>query len=181
MKPLSTIAIVSLLILASFVMPKKYEQQPLSRGEQLVNITLARAAQIIENKYNIQPSGEGAAMPGGPIKELFLSFDIKGHEYTKNKLRELLIKCTEVLLNQVNTSEEIKPFLAKVPFTIENVQIVIYNLDKDGRELYDPLISTAEISHGFLIYRTVDPSNSFRFKQEFKETYEEALELLKNS
>ena len=68
----------------------KQEYHP-SKGEQLVNSILAKAAKIIKDKYNIKPSGVGAAMPGGPIQEVTLCFDTK-YPYTKEQLRELLIK-----------------------------------------------------------------------------------------
>ena len=154
-------------------------QYQLSHGEQLVNVILNDTAKVIKNKYNLQPSGEGAAMPGGSIRKLNLSFDTKAR-YKKQELRELLIKCAEELLNQVNANKEIQQFLIKTPFTIENVQIIIYNHDKDGRGLKDPEISTAQILGGILDYATVDPNDSFRYKNEFKETYDEAIKTLQN-
>ncbi len=64
------------------------------------------------------------------------------------------------------------------PFTIENIQIIIYNHDKNGREVYDPEISTAEISQGILSYQTADSNDTFKYKNEFTETYEEALKAI---
>ncbi len=51
---------------------------PISREEELVNETLAEGAKIIQNKYGLRPVGSGVAMPGGPIRELVLSFQAKG-------------------------------------------------------------------------------------------------------
>lgn len=148
-----------------------------SKAEQQVNITLNSTAQIINQKYGIQPSGEGASMPGGPIRELFLSFDTE--EYcSQEKLRLLLIKCANELVTQVNANKDIKKFLLKTPFTIENVDIVIYNLDKNGREAYDPLIATSQIARGVLTYRTIIRTDTIKIKNEFKETYDEALKLV---
>jgi len=113
-------------------------------------------------------------MPGGPIQEVTLCFDTK-LPYTKNHLRELLIKSAEELLNQVNEDKEIYQFLKYQPFTIRNVEIIIYNNDKNGLEVFDPAISVARISQGHLIYRTTDVNDTFKYKNEFKESYEEAL------
>ena len=74
--------------------------------------------------------------------------------------------------------EEIQKFLKERPFTIKNIQIIIYNYDKEGREVYDPGIATAQISEGVLTYRTVDSTDTFKFKQQFEESYEEALKAL---
>ena len=111
-----------------------------SKGEQLVNSILAETAKMIEKKYNIKPCGLGAAMPGGPIQELTLCFDTKSI-HTKEQLRELLIISAQELLRQVNENNDIQGFLKVRPFTIKNIHIIIYNHDKDGREVYDPNIS----------------------------------------
>ncbi len=158
-------------------MSSKQPNYQLSKGEQLVNSVLAKTAKIIKSKFDIKPSGEGAAMPGGPVQELALCFDTK-YPYNKEQLRELLIKSANELLNQVNENEEIQKFLKEKPFTIKNIQIIIYNHDKEGREVYDPGIATAQISEGVLTYRTVDSTDTFKFKQQFEESYEEALKAL---
>jgi len=152
---------------------------PLSKGEQLVNSTLAKTAESIKKQYNIRPSGSGAAMPGGPIQELTLCFDTK-YAYTKEKLRKLLINSAQELLDQINTNKEMQEFLIKRPFTIKEVEILIYNNNEDGTEVYDPEISIARISHGNLIYRTTDIKDNFKYKNHFKETYEEALKYLQD-
>ena len=172
------ILLITLLIFTVFVMRTNQQQEfhP-SKGEQLVNATLASAAQTIKEKYDIKPCGSGAAMPGGPIQELILCFDTK-HPYSKWQLRELLIKSAKELLNQINENDEIQEFLKERPFTIKNVEVIIYNHDENGRCLCDPEISTARISQTVLIYRTVDPQDSFKFKNEYEESYEEALKAL---
>ena len=149
----------------------------LSEGEKLVNATLSDTAKIIKNKYKIQPSGSGAAMPGGPIQELTLCFDTKG-PFSKEHLRKLLVECAQEMVTQVNTNANIQQFLKKKPFTIMNSEIIIFNQDKTGRETYDPDIATARISQGVLIYKTNDPKDSYRYKAETDETYEEALKIL---
>ena len=150
-----------------------------SKGEQLVNSTLAKTAKIIKEKYPLNPCGSGAAMPGGPIQELILCFDTK-YPLTKEQLRELLIKTGTELVNQVNENQEIQPFLKEPPFTIKNVQIIIYNHDKEGRSLVDPHISNAQIVQGIFTYSTIDSEDTFKYKSESTETYEEALQAYKH-
>lgn len=90
----------------------KQEYQP-SKGEQLVNRTLSTTAKIIKNKYNLDPCGSGAAMPGGPIQGLTLCFDTK-FTHTKEQLRELLVKSAQELLNEVKKIMKFKSFLKSV-------------------------------------------------------------------
>ena len=57
---------------------------------------------------------------------------------------------------------------------------MIVNRDQKNYEVYHPGISTAQISSGELAYRTVDKANTFVFKHEYEESYEEAMVILKN-
>ena len=173
--------IITLLIILSifvgFVMLNKHPKYHPSRGEQLVNSTLAKAAKIIKEKYNVIPCGVGVSMPGGPIQKVALCFDTK-YPYTKEQLRELLIKVAQELLKQVDENQEIQEYLKEHPFTIKNVQIIIYNHDKNGNSLTDPQISNAQILRGIVSYATIDPEDSFKYKNEFEESYEEAVKAL---
>jgi hypothetical protein len=177
MKLSSVIVILLSSFCLGFIMPNTDERYPPSKGEQMVNSTLSKTAHIIQNKYKLRPSGTGASMPGGPIRSLFLSFDTK-NRYTKECLRKLVIESAQELLNQVTSNENIQQYLFNSPFTIKDVEIVIYNHDKDGRGLRDPEISVVGISEGILKYKTVDPEDIFSYKNEYEETYEEALKIL---
>ena len=162
------------LILTGFIMMRRHEEYQPSKGEQLVNSTLARTAKIIKEKYNLKPCGMGAAMPGGPIRKLNLCFVTK-YPHTQEQLRALLIKSGQELLNQVNENDDIQEFLYERPFTIRNIQMIIYNHDENGRTVYDPEISNAQILQGIFTYRSIDPQDTFKLKNQFTETYEEAL------
>jgi hypothetical protein len=168
------VLLIILLIFTGYAMKDKQQGYHPSKGEQLVNSILAKTAKIIKDKYNLKPCGAGAAMPGGPIQEVTLCFNTK-YPYTKEQLRELLIKSAQELLDQVKANNEIQEFLKEKPFTIRNVEIIIYNQDKQGRDVYDPEILTAEISKGILTYRTIESSTQFNLKNQFLESYEEAL------
>ena len=131
-----------------------------SRPSGVANEILNRTAKSIEKKYNLKTMGTGTAMPGGIIKELVLAFGTKD-TLSKSQLRFLLIQIANELLNQVNSNNNIQKFLEKSPFTIENVQIIIYNRDKHGSEVYSPEISTADISEGVFSYHTVNQNDTF--------------------
>ena len=169
--------VLVLLIFIGFIASDSKQEYRPSKGEQVINSLLAKIAKIIKNKYNINPSGVGVAMPGGPIREVTLCFDTK-HPYTKEQLRELLIKSSSELLLQVNGNKEIQEFLKERPFTINNIEIIIYNHDENGFGLKDPQVSVANISQGQLHYSTIDPEDGFKYKNEYKESYEEALRAL---
>lgn len=169
--------LLTLLIFMGFIMRDKEQEYYPSKGEQLINSTLAKATKLIQEKYNLRPSGVGVAMPGGPIQEVTLCFDTK-YPNTKEQLRELLIKISQEISDLINGDKVLQEFIKKPPFTIKNVQIIIYNHDKDGRTLRDPEISNAQILQGILSYATIDSEDSFKYKNEYEESYEEALKAL---
>ena len=46
--------------------------------------------------------------------------------------------------------------------------------------MYDPEISTADISEGILTYQTKDEKSIYGYKNTYTETYEEALQALQS-
>lgn len=174
------IIIIIIFVYAGLFMITRLNEYPLSKGEQLVNSTIEKSAKIIKNKYNLIPCGSGVGMPGGPIQKISLCFDTK-YPQTKEQLRILLIKSVKVLIDEVVENKEIQEFIKNPPFNINNAEIIIYNSNVDGSEVYDPEISTAQIMNGKLNYSSIDPEDTFKYKNEFEETYEEALKEIDKS
>jgi hypothetical protein len=106
-----------------------------------------------------------------------LEFDSR-QRLSKQQIRKLLIEFSKELLHNINTNEEIQPYLTKIPFTLENIQIIIYNHDEQGDWIYDPEIGVGRVHRGLISYSTNDPDNEFGYKNNFEETYEEALKLI---
>lgn len=152
----------------------------ISGSEQLVNKILAQGADIIEKKYRIHCCGTGAAMPEGIINKFMWSFDIYG-ALSREKARIMLIDCADEISRLVKNNKEISKYLRDYPFTINNVQIILYMHDAKGFETYDPDLATAQILRGTLSYRTNDQNNIFRFKTNVEESYEEALKIIESA
>ena len=151
----------------------------MSQEEKLVNSILGKTAKIIEEKYPLTCVGAGSAMPGRVVKGFRLCFDTK-NRLTKDELRHLVIQCTLELLYQININTEIRSALEIYPFTEKDVQIIIYNHDKQGNRSYAPDISNAQLFLGYLKYSSVDPIDTYRYESVTKETYTEALEKVKH-
>jgi hypothetical protein len=138
---------------------------------------LGKTVTITNKRYPLQACGTIMAMPSGNVKGLGLCFQAKAL-LSRDQLRFLTIQCATELIQQINSNEHIQRFLVKKPFSMQEVQIIIYNQDKNGDEPFDPLIATAEISGGTLTFRTTDPKFTYTYNNRFKETYEEALEII---
>ncbi len=174
------IFIIIILLFIGYQVVFNREDPYLSEAEKSVNSILGKTASIIKEKYKIKPCGAGAAMPGNAVKQLTLCFDTQ-EQYTKEQLRELLIKSAQILLHQITINETIQKYLVTTPATIDNVDIIIYNTDKNGIVGVDPIIATAGILNGQLTYKTKDPDDIFKYKNRFNETYQEALKALEES
>jgi hypothetical protein len=152
------------------------EDKHLTKADRLVGQILSQTAKSVDKKYKISACGTGISMPGGIVKEMGLAFDAD-QKFSKDQLRILLLQISEELLQNINSNVEIQPFLVKKPFTIENVEIIIYNKD-NGRFIYDPEIAVAAIDSGQVVYHTNDPENKFDYKNSYDESYQEALEIV---
>jgi len=136
--------------------------------------TLEKACQYIEKKYKLTCTATGGKALGGPITLFRLCFDIRA-PLSREQLRNILIKSSKDFLSIVNSDQEVQPYLAKRPFTLENIEIIIFNNDKTGRDVCDPIIAVADINKNGLSFQTNEPENEFAYKNTYKETYEEAL------
>ncbi|MCW3109843.1 MAG: hypothetical protein JWQ09_4349 [Segetibacter sp.] len=114
-------------------------------------------------------------MPGGIVKLLGLDFQMVG-PLQKEEIRKLLIQLAQEFLIYVNSNEAIKPYLEHYPFEIKDIDIILFFIDSQGKELEDPKIGIAEISGGELSYETITTTDNIpSIKQRLKESYEEAL------
>jgi hypothetical protein len=98
----------------------------------------------------------------------------------RDEVRYRLVDCVEELLKAINEDEEIRPFLKNYPFTTNNIKIAIFMSDPDGRRLYDPNIDVASISSSDKIYYYTKAPNVPMYKNEYEESYEEALSIVKS-
>lgn len=139
-----------------------------------------RAANKMAKKYNLIVVGMSAAMPEGIINNLGLRFHI--HQAIKiEQARQILVNCVQELLTDINSNEEIRPYLEMYPFTPQNITISIIIYQKNGAEVFDPGICAARATRGKIWYSTMDKKNVYEYKSEYKESFEEAVKLVKES
>ncbi len=142
--------------------------------DQKVHEIIDSTIQSIKNNYNLLPCGMGIE---GKFNYLEISFETN-KLLEKDDARQILTECVEEFLKKINTNE-IRNYLKPYPFTHENVGIIIYINDENRSEPLHPKIALASASKGRIIYRTIDPKNTFSFKEKYEETYEQALDLVK--
>lgn len=132
----------------------------------------------LSKKHQMDLVGVGGGMMGS-VYMLGLSFQIH-HPMDRNEARERIVDCVEELLASVNSNQEIRPFLKNYPFTTQNVQIVIFSNYPNGKDAFDPYISTTSVyTSDTICFSTTEPNNK-SYKNRHKEPYSEALSMLKS-
>ena len=115
-------------------------------------------------------------MPGGPIRLVCLSFQARGSE-TKEHIRRLLISCAHEMIQAAYDNSAFESFLYSPPFGVEQVEILLFLVDKGWWRLYDPDIRTAHILGGKLQYCIYDVMGR---STDIEETYEEAWQIIQD-
>lgn len=113
------------------------------------------------------------------VNILGLSFQIQG-PLAKEQLREILIDCVEEFLAIINSNERLRPNLKNYPFSPKEIEITLFVIGRNEEDIFDPFIGVAYTTGGKLVYNTVDKDDTFSYKSEAEESYEEALNIVKS-
>lgn len=148
-----------------FPSPPKYEL--------ISNKVVSQTSKNISESENLNPIGSGGSMMED-VKMLSISFITK-ELINKERGRELIHQCANQLISNVNQNEEIRPYLHNYPFTYKNVEIRIFNRDKNSISAVYPELSTVSLIDGIIYYKYYE--NNTR-KKVLTETFEEAEKIL---
>lgn len=134
----------------------------------------------LQRLHTIFADRNGNGYLGKPIKLLLWGLNYFQGEIDINTARKLLIIATNEFLNEYNSDERVRPYLATYPLTHKNVQIRMGL----SRHYNEPIMDTEKIGYismleGQLIYYVCDEKICKNIEI-FRESYEAALEKLKN-
>lgn len=93
--------------------------------------------------------------------------------------RKKIIHATQEFLFLINSNKSLKPFLYKYPFTYNELHFIIIFNKKNGDYVDKNFISKCTLNDGTINYYTTSNPKELAFDRIHKETYEEALEILK--
>jgi hypothetical protein len=133
----------------------------------------------MEEKYGFHPCAFGGGATEEGIWLFSIHFDYYHEPMLIDQARRLIVSCAEEFLELINSSEEIRPYLKNYPSTAKNIEIHIYFTDIDRKKIYDPYLTVVSINEGIIRYKTEEEGNSFEYKSNIRESYEEALDILK--
>jgi hypothetical protein len=174
---LSVFLILIALMTISFSMEPKMDQD-LPDDDKMLYGFINREGKRLGVKYHMRQSATGI---GGMDKVwlMSLAFDRYGEPLTENEARKLIISCVDDFLEAVNKDEELKPYLKNYPLTAKNLELTIYNYDKNQVLHYFPYIAIVADSRGKIGFFTEDASVKYGYHTKKYETYEESVAILK--
>ena len=112
---------------------------PAVNYETLAMQVQKEAAEELAHKYNLHLAGFGGGMMG-QINRMAIMFDYD-QKVDIQAGSQMLTNCAKIFLRHVNESESIRPYLAKYPADLENIEIIIYPERTSARDFYDRIIA----------------------------------------
>ncbi len=94
-------------------------------------------------------------------------------EINIEKARELLMTAVDLYLKTINENERIRPLLSNYPFTLDNVEILIFLKKSNGSELDPDKLHVLALKEGILEYMIGSLGREL-LPTIYHETYEEA-------
>lgn len=109
----------------------KWPRQRIDQADHRVNQILRDSIREIEAKYGIKCVGTGAAMFGGPIRSVLLTFQAVG-PVSQADLRRLTVACVKDVVAAAQRIPDLNYFLFNPPFGVNNVDFGILLSDVLG-------------------------------------------------
>lgn len=147
------------------------------KEDKIVFETMNKTVEIIKKKYNMDAIGYGM---NGKFEYLEISFQ-SFQKCTKDIAREMVVDCVKEFQSQINSNENLKPYLKNFPFTMKNVGICIYFRNINGKDFIDPDICVASSNSRGVDFKTNDPEKEYAYKNWYEESHEEALALVEKT
>ena len=147
----------------------------ISKKERISDKITAEVAKKIKEEIGLSLMGTGGGMMR-QIHTLAMSFQCYDH-LTIDQARELLVYCSEKYLYEINSNEQIRPYLQNYPFKVKNIEIRIFVYKSSEHPVPPGGLSVVTAVNGLLEYETSQPHPP-RLKTIHEETYEQALRIL---
>jgi hypothetical protein len=140
---------------------------------------LQKEGKILGKKYKMSMSSIGGGGGGDQGFWLMdLGFQRENSLLTEEQARKLIVQVVNDFLTDVNQEESLRPYMRDYPFTSKNVDIAIFNADKEIGDTYHPFIRVVDSNQGKVGYLTEEEGQIYGYKSEKYETWDEAVAIL---
>lgn len=139
-----------------------------------------QASKKIQNKYGVALNQvSGSVQP---------KFDLIGLGFShygllsKQEIRKIVVGSKEILLQEMNASEEWRPYLeewGRYPCGFNEASIILFVFDRDGEEPHHPNIAVSASYSDNIVYKTKSPDKEYGYFEKLQEPYEVALAIIR--
>ncbi len=174
-KKLITILILNFLFfMISCKSFSKYGYQNEPKYIHLADGIINKTANEFKTQKHLYLIGHGGSLMYD-VKKLSISF-VSNEDIDINKGRELIIYCIQTFLSNINSDEQIRPYLNTFPFQAKDIDISISFRESDTEIKHS--IDFISMHYGKIFYDISDKEETL--KTIHKETYEEALKIVES-
>jgi hypothetical protein len=167
---------VILLFLLIFITgcdpPRSVDNPHKSSERTLINEVTNQTFIQLKMEKGLYPFGTGEGGGVNQIRMLALSFRYY-KEIEIEEARKLLMAAGTLFLKNINSNEQIRPYLKNDPFRPGNIDIAIFVQKPNGSEPDLDKLTLIEMTDGMLKY-SIRSSETGRLTKVCKETYAEA-------
>ncbi len=150
-----------------------------SEKERTADAITNQTAKKLKQEKDLCLIGTGGQMMD-KIEMLDMGFQYF-HEVNLEEARQLIVYAAEVYLDAINKNEKIRPYLKNYPFTAKNLEIKIWVRKPDSSNVTPGNVHGIFLNDGLVEY---EPQGSVKYEHPspiLKETYEEAVQMVKTS
>ncbi len=134
------------------------------------------------NEFGLLPQGSGGAFMD-QINSVHLYFSTK-EEMDISQMRALIIRLSQKFMNQINSDDEIREYLAEYPFESNRLKLRITIHGSDGRPIMNQEANKEKLTSGSLekniIYYSILNEAEPYYQEIFQESFQEALEKVRS-
>jgi len=136
-----------------------------------------RVIDVLESRYQLRYIGRSEAGDKTGYNKIGLLFNKFG-KMSKDEGRKVTVDSVNLLLNEINSDPQLQPFLIEKPFTLSNVEIVIFIYTSEVKDIFFPDIRVFAARRGKIRYSTSSPDQKYGYYTEEEETFEEAMRII---
>lgn len=147
--------------------------------DKLAHQIIYDVSKILERRYQLNYIGMVEAGETNYYTKIGIEFQIF-HIVDKSEGRKILVDSAKELLKAINSNDKLLAHLQTSPFTLSNIEILIYVYHSDKTIAHDEDIKVFGVKDGVLKYWKKTPREGYEFGYYVEETesYEEALKIL---
>jgi hypothetical protein len=137
------------------------------------------SAEKLAKKYDMHICGTGGAMMGC-VNEIGIAFTVY-RPLNKEEGRELIVKCVQEFLEDINNDIQLRPYLVSYPFDVNHVEMGIFSEDPSRKPVCYPYFSIISSYKGRITYLSQKFQDDKKYQCEERETFQQALQIVREA